>query len=109
MDDIILCFYITIGLFVSGLYVYCSKKICSPDTKKYYIYAALLTVYVSNIYYIMKHYKHYNYNSLKVALLLIIIPIIIYTWKCFQNCDNLFIIIFPCVMVIFNLYVYLFQ
>ena len=109
MDDVILCMYITVGLFVSGLYMYCNKTACSPETKKYYIYAVLLTVYVTNIFYIMKHFKHYNYNSLKIALLLIIIPIVLYQWKCFQHCDNLFIIIFPSVMVIFNLYVYLFQ
>jgi hypothetical protein len=109
MDDVILCILITIGLFVCGLYYYCSKKVCSPETNKYYVYAVILFMYASNLYYIIKNYNHYNYNSLVVALLLIIIPVIMYIWKCYQNCYNLFFIVFPSVMIIFNLYVFLFQ
>ena len=113
MDDVIKFISLMFIVFISGLHFYCSKVACSSETKKYYVYTLILSIYAINIYYIITKYSYYNYDTLKIGGLLFTLPIIMYVWMCQQNCYDLFFptffIIFPCIMIIFNLFVWTFQ
>jgi hypothetical protein len=113
MDDVIKFVALMLIVFISGLYFYCTKVACSSETKKYYVYTVTLSIYVINLYYIITKYSYYNYDTLKIGALLVTVPIIMYIWLCQQKCYELFFptffIIFPCIIIIFNLYVWSFQ
>ena len=110
MDDIITFVILMLIVFLSGLRLYCTKQSCSSETKQYYVYTVIIAVYVINLYYIMINYRHYNSTTIKIGGLLLFAPVILYSWMCQQNCNELFLptffIVFPCLMIIFNLYVY---
>jgi hypothetical protein len=112
MDNIISFIILMVIFFISGLQLYCRKRECS-EIKKYNIYTVILAIYVVNVYYIVTQYSHYNSTTLKMAGLFIIVPIILYMVVCQQNCYQLFLptffIIFPCILIIFNFYVWSFQ
>ena len=99
---------------IGGIQLYCTKMVCSNETSKFYVYTTvLLAIYGFNLYYIISRYRQYTSDTLKIAGLLITIPVIMYTLMCQQNCYKLFFltffIIFPCIMIIFNFYVWSYQ
>jgi hypothetical protein len=113
MDDVITFISLMLIVFLSGLNLYCRKNVCSTETKQYYVYTVVLFLYGLNLYYILSNYNQYNSNTWKMLTLLFIVPIIMYVLMCQKKCNDLFLptffIIFPCMMIIFNLYVWLFQ
>jgi hypothetical protein len=113
MDDIIKFVALMLIVFLSVLHLYCTKNACSTELKQYYVYTVILSVYVINFYYFINNYKQYSQNTWKMATLLFIGPIIMYMGICQQKCNELFFptffIIFPCMMIIFNLCVWSFQ
>ena len=113
MDDVIKFVVLMLIVFLSGLHLYCTKYVCSPEIKKYYVYTLISSVYVINGYYFLSNYKQYTSNTWKMATLLFIVPIIMYMVMCQKKCNDLFMptfsIVFPCMMIIFNLCVWSFQ
>ena len=113
MDDIVKLIFLIIIIIGLLLMIYCKQSLCPEVTKQYYVYTVILGVYVLNIYYIITQYKQYDSHTWKVAGLMIAGPVIMYMSMCQQNCFELFLptffVIFPCIMIIFNLYIHIFQ
>jgi hypothetical protein len=113
MDDVVKIVILMLIVFLSGLQLYCIKNACSHETKQYYTYTIIASVYVINLYYFINNYKKYTKNTWILATLLFISPIIIYMLMCQRNCNELFLstfsVVFPCMMIIFNLCVWSFQ
>ncbi len=113
MDDIVKLIFLIIIIIGLLLMIYCKKSLCPEVTKQYYVYTVILGVYVLNFYYIITQYKQYDSHTWKVAGLMIAGPVIMYMSMCQQNCFELFLptffVIFPCIMIIFNLYIHIFQ
>jgi len=113
MDDVIKFVVLMLIVLLSGLQLYCTKIICSPNIKQYYIYTIIASVYVINLYYFINNFRQYTLNTWKMITLLFIGPIIIYMIMCQKKCNDLFLptfaIIFPCMMIIFNLGVLSFE
>jgi hypothetical protein len=113
MDDVIKFVVLMLIVVLSGLHHYCTKYVCSSEIKKYYMYTLISSVYVINLYYFINNYRQYTNHTWIIATLLFIGPIIIYMIMCQQKCNELFLptfsIVFPCMMIIFNLSVWVFQ